>query len=502
MILVKNFRSPMTIKRIISFLLTCLLLYLIAKKQRNASIHSCRNYVLKEIFANRDPNGPVNLSKPSVNLHQVNDRLLQALLKTKQSYSIVMKKLQKVYIKESKKNQEVLPKYKEAMPMIKNEVYISTINPKSKQSHEVTQQVPKHNNNSSTTRNTVKLQGSSSKPTEDTSFKTIVKLRAKFSSREDLLKYINQQKLERQKEKLKPPQFAQLNMRWNWGSGSEDYYRRDDIKSDKEKAALKGLTNECYDWTYDAADYTVIYKPTKKFQSENCSYPSNEIVKRIITPNQKVIWKGCTKNTSQCGQRAHFDTKRNLRRNTPPCCRHHLLEMLKNIDRELMRHNITYTLADGAVIGWYRNRKLVPYDTDLDMYVDGAYFKTQTWDNVFKGLAMKYGYDYEQTEEYKYRLRYSAVNGLQVDIWPYFNIKLRTHYGEVKPGEWLTFIYHSKTTAVRVNEIFPPKRTTIEGVPVNVPRDTINFLNKVYGPTPDDWLPELTCKTMKSYVCA
>ena len=106
----------MVIKRIISFLATCLLLYLIVVKQRNASIHDSevsliRNHVLKEIFADRESNGPVNLSKPSVNLHQVNDRLLQALLKTKESYSIVMKKLQKVSIKGSKKNQ-----YKEAMP--------------------------------------------------------------------------------------------------------------------------------------------------------------------------------------------------------------------------------------------------------------------------------------------------------------------------------------------------------------------------------------------------
>ena len=301
---------------------------------------------------------------------------------------------------------------------------------------------------------------------------------------------------------MKPLKFVHLNMRWNSGNVAEDYYRRRNVKTDKEKAALEGLKNECYDWTYDAADYTLIYNPNKTFQTEKCSYPTNETVKRIITPNKKVIWKGCTKRTPACSLRGHFDEKRNVRRNTPPCCRHHLLEMLGNIDRELTRHNITYTIADGAVIGWYRNGKLVPYDNDIDMYVDGTYFKTQTWDDVFKGLATKYGYEYKQTEDYKYRLRYSEVNGLQVDIWPYFNIKLRTHYGEVKPGEWVTFVYHSSTTAMRVNEFFPPIRTTIEGVPCNVPRDVVNYLNKNYGPTPDNWYPELTCKTIKSYRCA
>lgn len=341
---------------------------------------------------------------------------------------------------------------------------------------------------------------SSSKTTDKTlsvdGERKIIRLPSSFKSHKEMVAFMRKQgrklSLSRKNSRNK---LVLLNQRWNSGGMDEDYYQRID---DVEKPPSG--ENECYDWTYDAAEYTVVYKPVKRYQDGNCSYPTNETVKRIITPNKKVVWKGCTRHKA-CHENAYYDVKRGLRRNVPPCCRDHLLEMLRNIDRELTLRNITYTVADGAVIGWYRNQKLVPYDRDIDMYVDGTYFKTRIWEEVFGNLTTKFGYDYEQTEDYKYRLRYSKINGLQVDIWPYFNIKLRTQYGELAPGEWITFVYHAGTTAMRVDEFFPPIRTTIEGVPCSVPRDTVKYLNKNYGPTPDHWLPELTCKTFKSYNC-
>lgn len=315
------------------------------------------------------------------------------------------------------------------------------------------------------------------------------KLRTNFTSKEEMVEYIA--RMNRVNNK---PIFAYLNMRWNSG-GSADYYKRDITT---ETPAGKNL---CYNWTYNAADYTLVYKPSKWYQDEPCPLPVNETIKKIVLPNKGVVWKGCTRKTPSCSEAAFFDEEKGVRRNVPPCCRRHLLEMLGNIDRELTRRNITYTLTDGVVIGWYRNQKLVPYDADLDMYIDGTYYKTRIWDEVFGNLTKKYGYQYLQIEDYKFKLQYSAKNGLTVDIWPYFNIKLRTQYGLIKPGEWLTFVYHSGTTAMRVSEFFPPKRTTIEGVPCSVPRDVVHYLNLNFGPTPDHWMTELTCKKKKLYNC-
>ncbi|XP_066916336.1 uncharacterized protein [Clytia hemisphaerica] len=317
-------------------------------------------------------------------------------------------------------------------------------------------------------------------------------LRSDFKNKEDLLKYMKETQ-QKAKDFVKPV-YAKLNNLWNYDGGQKDYYGR--IILPEPHAGL----NECYDWSYNWADYTLIYKPTKKFQKNPCSYPKNEIVKKVIMPNKTVVWQGCTKD-KLCSLLPYYNTERKERRNIPPCCRQKLLEMLRHIDVELVKRNITYTLSDGSVIGWYRNQKLVPYDSDIDMYVDGRIYRNQVWDEIFGNLTLKYGYVYNQTEDFKARLRYSKSNPLQLDIWPYFNIKLRQHYGEVVPGEWLTFVYHSGTTALRMREMLPPVRTTIEGVATFVPKDIINYLNKNYGPDPDNWLPELTCKKKKAYNC-
>ena len=317
------------------------------------------------------------------------------------------------------------------------------------------------------------------------------KLPGNFTSKEELVEFIA--KMNRINSE---PIFSYLNKKWNSGGGNGDYFKR--IITTSKPAG----STECHNWTYNAADYTLVYKPLKFYQNEPCPLPKGETVKKVVMPNKDIVWKGCTRKTSECSESPFFDTKHNVRRNVPPCCRDHLLEMLRNLDSELISRNITYTLTDGVVIGWYRNQKLVPYDADLDMYIDGTFFKTRVWDEVFGNLTAKYEYQYKKVEDYKFKLQYSLNNTLSIDIWPYFNIKLRTQYGEIAPGEWLTFVYHSGTTAIRMDEYFPPKRTTIEGVPCNVPRDTINYLNKNYGPTPEHWLPEMTCKTKNVYNCA
>ena len=320
------------------------------------------------------------------------------------------------------------------------------------------------------------------------------KLREQFNitlrKPEDYLKYIS-------KLNSKPPElkFVYLNKEWNTGGGPEDYYKRV-VSTPKPTGKY-----ECYEWEYDAADFTLFYKPFKRFQNETCSYPKNETVKKIVMPNKEIVWKGCTQKTSACYDGARFDPIHNLRRNTPPCCRKHLLEMLKNIDAELTRRNVSYMLAAGAVIGWFRNGKLVPYDGDLDMFIDGNYFRTQIWDDIFDTLSKKFGYVYVKLEEYKAKLKFSKTNSLAVDIWPYYNIKLRTQYGENPPGEWLNLFYHTGSTAIRADRMVPPRRTKIEGVDTFIPRDPMNYLNKNYGPTPVQWLPEMTCKTSKQGNC-
>ena len=49
------------------------------------------------------------------------------------------------------------------------------------------------------------------------------------------------------------------------------------------------------------------------------------------------------------------------------CCRPHLLKMLRDVFAEVIEADIPQILDGGGnVIGWYRNKTLIPYDYDLD----------------------------------------------------------------------------------------------------------------------------------------
>jgi len=294
----------------------------------------------------------------------------------------------------------------------------------------------------------------------------------------------------------KKPVFAYLNDKWNMGGGRKDYYERV-ITTPRPGGKFK-----CTEWTYDAANYVLRYGPRVWYQNEKCPLLQNETVKKVVLPDKKVIWKGCTRHTEKCPENPHYDNVHNLRRNVPPCCRDHLLEMLWNINAELDKRNISHIVTDGSVIGWYRNRKIVPYDNDMDMYIDGDIYRTEVWDEVFKVLSVKHGYVYKQAEDYKIKLYYSETNSRFIDIWPYFKIKLRTHYGDVLPGEWITWVFHKGITAIRLDRMFPAIRTTLNGVPCFIPKDPVNYLNRNYGPVPDKWMNEMTCKTVEDSNCS
>lgn len=283
-----------------------------------------------------------------------------------------------------------------------------------------------------------------------------------------------------------PKHFEPINLRWGVG-GPHDLFGK---VPKKKKKQIGKFT--CEHWRYDSAEYTLTYNPIVTIQDTRCSYPRNETVKKIVKSNKEIVWKGCTQETEACPERPHFDVARNVRVNIPPCCRQHLLDMLKNFDNVLQRHNVTYAVVGGSIMGWYRNQQIIPYDNDIDIIMDGVYWNTVVWEEIFDELTSKHGYYYLFAEKYKVKLMYSTTNNITLDIWPYFNVKLNTRYGDYLPGDIVPFIYHTHYSGCRKDELFPPKRTTLNGIPVNIPRDPVVYLNRNYG-SPDRWLDERKC---------
>ena len=46
---------------------------------------------------------------------------------------------------------------------------------------------------------------------------------------------------------------------------------------------------------------------------------------------------GCTQHTEACSDHAHYDDTLNARVNTPPCCKHHMLQVYKDFTTALRR---------------------------------------------------------------------------------------------------------------------------------------------------------------------
>ena len=84
-------------------------------------------------------------------------------------------------------------------------------------------------------------------------------------------------------------------------------------------------------------------------------------VKTMVYPNGKHQNLGCTKLTKSCKETAHFDRKRNLRINVPPCCQRLTLEVLDIVTKELQRMKVMHFLVGGAVLGWARNKLIVSF---------------------------------------------------------------------------------------------------------------------------------------------
>ena len=134
-------------------------------------------------------------------------------------------------------------------------------------------------------------------------------------------------------------------------------------------------------------------------ESDSCLEQYNSILstsqaKWLIHPNHTVENLGCTKHTKNCFPLAHFDPVQSLRINTPPCCRQKILFVLEVITSGLRALKIPHMLCGGGVLGWARKGKMIPYDEDLDLLVDGAYWKSPLMMQFLNQTCATYGFVY------------------------------------------------------------------------------------------------------------
>ena len=149
-------------------------------------------------------------------------------------------------------------------------------------------------------------------------------------------------------------------------------------------------------------------------------------------------------------------------------------------------------ILGGAVIGWKRNGKLIPYDRDLDVKLELKEWRTPRYFTVMERLAeLGYCIWYRSPGWTKI---WSSVIG--VDVWNWED-------DEKNPGKLMvrTWTRGNGTTSERYkkSDIYPLKTIVFLGYPVLFPNNPERYLDQAYGK--GKWETPLKCTKIVDRKC-
>lgn len=272
-----------------------------------------------------------------------------------------------------------------------------------------------------------------------------------------------------------------------------EHTRRNGQKQTRMKKYVKRKRSgwkQC--WKYNPASWTVTQK------KPNCKVfkgfkRKHSPVKRIIYFNKTIEYTVCKKSTRRCKEQPYFSWRLKEMVERPPCCVAHVLETFKHVTGILDEANTLYFLTVGGLVGWVKNKAMPRYENDLDILVDVMHWKR--FKAGLPAMAKKHGH-YVRFDKHLpnfVRIYYSQMNRVFVDAWPYKTVKINgTKW--VKAVSTLTWFPNPYTS------IFPLRRTSYSGIPIWVPNDPEQVLDRHYGKR-FAWRKTVTCKTNHRNKC-
>ena len=152
-----------------------------------------------------------------------------------------------------------------------------------------------------------------------------------------------------------------------------------------------------------------------------------------------------------------------------------------------------------------RNRKFVPYDQDVDIWMDGRLWDTPMFNQLRRNWTEKFGlYTEYRDERFKLWTFYSDKNKQGLDIWPWYVdrplevINGTAFYSSSQRMVNLGEIFERKE-AIPYKVIFPRKPVHFEGMDTFVPHKPAAYNFHAYG---RNWRKEMRCtKTNEDRKC-
>lgn len=122
---------------------------------------------------------------------------------------------------------------------------------------------------------------------------------------------------------------------------------------------------------------------------------------------------GCSKDSERC---LFWKQKNYL---IPSCCANHLTELLFYITDIFDKHNITYFIYYGTLLGSIRHNGIIPWDTDIDIFIDNK--SKEKLENLKNVIHKDTHYKLSISKDLKTpsRVSYSSKNKQHIDIYNY-----------------------------------------------------------------------------------
>ena len=164
-----------------------------------------------------------------------------------------------------------------------------------------------------------------------------------------------------------------------------------------------------------------------------------------------------------------------------PCCRKHLLKLLKVVFKETLSLKLPLVLTGGGLIGWQRNGKLIPYDLDIDAWLEDKYWGTPEYYAMVQRLAAK-GFCVWYRSKTWTKI-WSSVIGFDI------------FQSKVRDGR----LHYFGLNVAPVGDVYPANVTVLDGAEVLIPRRPVEYLNQLYGK--GKWEKPLRCTKVKERKC-
>lgn len=171
------------------------------------------------------------------------------------------------------------------------------------------------------------------------------------------------------------------------------------------------------------------------------------------------------------------------------------------------QNNITYFLYDGTLIGAYRHNRLIPWDDDIDVFVNASQRQ-----QLIKAAAAEslHGFHLHVVKSFQWKFYHKTISkgyGNKQFRWPYIDI----FFWIVENNKLYDYTHDKNERQYDLKLVFPLSNCLFEGLLLPCPANTNKFLASKYNidtcmtnvyshkhEIPMPWKKSVPCKELKN----